>query len=64
MDRNFYHQKLANAHQLEISKALANQHMLKDLKREPLTGKQAKRLVLRIAPAVIVMAILVVSFLI
>lgn len=58
MDRNFYLQKRANEHQHEISQALANQHLLKTFGQESLTQKQARRLVLRFAPVVIVTAIL------
>ncbi|MCK6585828.1 MAG: hypothetical protein L6Q49_22210 [Anaerolineales bacterium] len=54
MDRNFYHQKRAEEHQREISRELANHHMLEGLKREPLSRKQAQRLVLRLAITVIV----------
>ena len=58
MDRNFYQQKLAEEHQREISKDLATRNLLKDTKREPFTTKQAKGLVLRIAPVAIVITIL------
>jgi hypothetical protein len=58
MDRNFYNQKRAEEHQREVSQELANRNLLKDLKREPLTRKQARRLVMRLAPALIVLAIL------
>jgi hypothetical protein len=64
MDRNFYHQKMAAVHQSEISKELMNRHLLEGVKREPLTATQAKQLVLRLAPAVIVTAILVLAFII
>ena len=63
MDRNFYYQNRAAEHQREISQELATRDLLKDGKREPLTATQAKGLVLRIAPAVIIMTILLVSFL-
>lgn len=58
MDRNYYHQKMAKEHQREISQELANRHLLKGLKRDPLTMKEAKRLVLRIAPVAIVITLL------
>ena len=58
MDRNYYYQKLAEEYQGEISKELATHHLLRDGVHEPLTTQQAKRLVFRIAPAVIVIAIL------
>lgn len=64
MDRNFYNQKRAEEHQREVSQELANRHLLKDVEREPLTAKQARRLVLRLAPAVIVLTILLVLSLI
>ena len=63
MDRNFYYQTRSAEHQREISQELATRNLLKGLKREPLTAKQAKGLVLRVAPAVIITAILLVSFL-
>lgn len=58
MDRNFYQQKLAEVHQREISQELARRNLLRGIKREPLNAKQAKGLVLRIAPAIIVVTIL------
>jgi hypothetical protein len=58
MDRNFYNQKRAEEHQREVSQELANRHLLKGVQREPLTRKQAKRLVMRLAPAVIILTIL------
>jgi len=58
MDRNFYQQKLATEHQREISKELATRNLLRGVKREPLTTKQVKGLVLRIAPGIIVVTIL------
>ena len=58
MDKNFYQRKLAEEHQREISKELATRNLLRGAKREPLTAKQAKGLVLRIAPAVIVITVL------
>ncbi len=64
MDRNFYQQKLAEEHQREISQELATRNLLRGVKREPLTAKQAKSLVLRVAPAaIIVTVLLVLSFL-
>jgi hypothetical protein len=63
MDRNFYYQNRAKEYQREISRELATRSLLKDGKREPLNANQAKGLVLRVAPAVIVMTILLVSFL-
>jgi hypothetical protein len=63
MDRNFYYQNRAKEYQREISRELATRNLLKDGKREPLNANQAKGLVLRVAPAVIVMTILLVSFL-
>jgi hypothetical protein len=63
MDRNFYYQNRAAEHQREISRELATRNLLKDSKRAPLNANQAKGLVLRAAPAVIVMTILLISFL-
>jgi hypothetical protein len=63
MDRNFYYQNRAKEHQREISRELATRNLLKNGKREPLNADQAKGLVLRVAPVVIVMTILLVSFL-
>jgi len=62
MDRNFYQQKLAEQRQREISEELATRNLLKGLKREPLTAKQARGLVLRITPAIIVMTILLLIY--
>lgn len=63
MDRNFYYQTRAKEHQREISRELATRNLLKDGQREPLNASQAKGLVLRVAPAVILMGILLISFL-
>lgn len=63
MDRNFYYQNRAKEYQREISRELATRNLLKDGKREPLSANQAKGLVLRVAPAVILMGILLISFL-
>ena len=60
MDRNFYNQKRAEEHQREVSQELANRKLLSGLQREPLTAKQARRLMLRLAPAVIILTILLV----
>lgn len=59
MDRNFYQQKLAKEHQREIAQELATRKLLKDGGHEPLSTKQARRLVLRIAPAAIVLMIVI-----
>lgn len=61
MDRNYYYEKMHKQREREISRELATRKLLKDGGHEPLTTKQARRLVLRIAPAVIVMAILLFS---
>lgn len=58
MDRNFYYQKRAQEHQREISKQLADDHLLGDGRHEPLSSRQAGRLVLRIGFAVIVLSLL------
>jgi hypothetical protein len=63
MDRNFYNQTRAKEYQQEISRELATRHLLKEAKREYLNLNQARGLVVRVAPAAIVMAILLVSFL-
>ena len=63
MDRNFYYQTRAKEHQREISRELATRNLLKDGKREPLTANQAKRVVWQMAPAVVLMTILLVGFL-
>ena len=62
MDRNFYYQTRSAEHQREISKELAVRSLLKNGQHEPLTVNQAKGLVLRVAPAAIIMVILLVSF--
>ena len=63
MDRNFYYQTRTAEHQQEISKELAIRNLLKNSQHEPLTANQARSLALRVAPAVIITAILLVSFL-
>jgi hypothetical protein len=63
MDRNFYYQTRAKEHQREISRELATSNLLKDGKREPLTANQAKRVVWQMAPAVILMTILLIGYL-
>ena len=63
MDRNFYQQKLAEEHQRELSQELANQALLKDATRERLTAREASQLVLRLAPGIIVLTILLLSLL-
>jgi hypothetical protein len=59
MDRNFYHHKRAEEHQRELSRELANRHLLEGLKHEPLSRKQAQRLVMRLAFAVIVLSTII-----
>ena len=58
MDRNFFYQKRAQEHQREISQELTNRNLLKDGGHTPLTTKQAMRLILRIAFAVIIFSLL------
>jgi len=59
MDRNFFYQKRAQERQREISQELATRHLLKNAKLLPaLTAKQARLLALRIAPAVMIITIL------
>jgi hypothetical protein len=62
MDRNFFQEKLAKEHQREISEELATRNLLNDDGHEPLTAKQAKGLVLRLAPVAIVVTILIILF--
>lgn len=64
MDRNYYYEKMTKQREREISQDLANRNLLKDTKREPLTTKQAGKLVLWLAPVAIVLTILLLSFLI
>ncbi len=61
MDRNFYFQTRTAEHQREIAHELATRAMLKELKHEPLTRKQARGLMLRVAPVVILMAMLLIA---
>jgi len=63
MDRNYYYEKMTEERQREISQDLANRHLLKGLKREPLTMQEAGRLILRIAPVAIVITFLLLSLL-
>jgi len=58
MDRNFFYQKRAEEHQREISRELANRHLLSDGRHDPLTTNQARRLVLRLASVAIAMTVL------
>ena len=58
MDRNFFHQERAKEHQREISQELKTQALLNEGKHEPLTNKQAKRIVMRLVPIVLVIAAL------
>lgn len=53
MDRNYYYQKHAQDHQSEILRDLATHHLLNGGKHDPLSRKQARRLVLRISFAMI-----------
>ena len=65
MDKEYYYQKRAQERQREIERELADRHLLRDARHAPLSAKQAKRLVWRLAPAVIVLTILlVIGFLI
>jgi hypothetical protein len=58
MDKEYSYQKRAQERQREIEQELANRHLLRDARHAPLSTKQAKRLVLRLAPAVIMLTIL------
>ncbi len=63
MDKNYYYQIRTAEHQREISRELATRNLLNSLKHETLTARQARRMVLRITPAVILLAVLLVAFL-
>jgi peptidoglycan/LPS O-acetylase OafA/YrhL len=58
MDKENYYQKRAREMQREISQELATRQLLKDARHEPLTAKQARRRVLRLVPALIVLTAL------
>ena len=62
MDRNFYYEKMTKQRQREVSQELATRNLLKDGKREPLSAKQAKRLILRTVPAIIIFTLLLLYF--
>ena len=55
MDRNYYYEKMARQHEREISDVWAH---ARDNSHEPLSKKQARRLVLRIAFAMIALSLL------
>jgi len=64
MDRNFYQQKLAEAHQREISQELATRHMLQAAGSNALFMKRAVRIALRAAPvAIAIMIFILLNFL-
>jgi hypothetical protein len=58
MDKEYYYQIRAREQQREIAQELATRQLLKDVQHEPLTTKQASRLVGRLAPALIVLTVL------
>jgi hypothetical protein len=58
MDKDYFYQKRAEERQREISQELATRNRMKEAKHEPLTPKQARGLVFRLAPVVIVLTIL------
>ena len=58
MDKEYYYQMRAQEQQREIAQELATRQLLKDVRHEPLTTKQARRLVGQLAPALIVLAVL------
>ena len=62
MDRNYYYEKMTKQRQREVSQELATRNLLKDGKREPLSAKQAKRLILRTVPAIIIFTLLLLYF--
>ena len=58
MDRYYFYQQLAQERQHEVSKELANRHLLRNGKEYPFTAKQARRLVWRAAFAVVTFVLL------
>lgn len=58
MNSPYYYQKRAEEHQREISKELAARHLLDEANPKPITVKQVRRLILRMAPGAIVIATL------
>ena len=58
MDKSYFYQERAQEHRHEISNELANRNLLKNGKQYPLTAKQARQLVWRVAFAVVTFALL------
>ena len=58
MDKEYSFQKRAHERQREIEQELASRHVARDARHAPLSAKQAKGLVWRLAPAVIVLTTL------
>jgi hypothetical protein len=56
MDKNYYHEKMAKEREREVLDWLAQP---RDNSHDPLSRKQARRLVLRIAFAIIVISALI-----
>jgi len=64
MDRNYYYQKRAGEHQREISQELATRHLLSEVRSNVAPVNTVKRLVLRIAFALItILTLLLLHFL-
>lgn len=59
MDRNFWYQQAARERQVEISRELANRHLLHESGRSPLGARQVMRIALRVSPVAIALSILV-----
>jgi len=60
MDRNYYYEKMTKQRQREISQDLATRHLLDDPEARALSAKRVKRMVLRFAPAMIIISLLVI----
>jgi hypothetical protein len=58
MTRIYYYEKMQNQREREILQEVAARNLLKDGGHEALTAQQALRLVLRVAPVLIVVSIL------
>ena len=58
MDRNFYYEKMAKQHEREISAMWAHP---RESGREPLSRKQAQRLVFRMGFAMIVLSLIAIN---
>jgi hypothetical protein len=63
MDRNFYQQKLAEEHQREISRELANRNLLKEAGLNIFRITKPKRMIFQLAPTIIILSLLLFYFL-